>query len=318
MEQKLEIPSLGQMVIVRQRPAIVEDISEYSTADETLHAVEVRYIDGWNYPERDSLIWQREWNPKVIKGNMIPKIFDTNPDSYDIFTNFINAYRWSTVNKVNINESEDNINLIAPWQSAIQVEDYQLYPLMKALLMPRISLLLADDVGLGKTIEAGLIISELVARGRLKRAMIVCPASLQLQWKEELKEKFNLDFEIIDRKKQFELQKEFGINTNPWNVYPRVITSMDYIRQPDIRESFKAACDKLTINKGKLPWNMLVVDEAHNFNPTIYGDNSQRYETLKELGNKFEHKIFLTATPHNGYTHTFTGLLELLDPVRFS
>ena len=196
------MPSLGQMVIVRQRPAIVEDISEYSTADETLHAVEIRYIDGWNYPERDSLIWQREWNPKVIKGNMIPKIFDSNPDSYDIFTNFINAYRLSTVNKVNINESEDNINLIAPWQSAIQVEDYQLYPLMKALLMPRISLLLSDDVGLGKTIEAGLIISELVARGRLKRAMIVCPASLQLQWKEELKEKFNLDFEIIDRKKQ--------------------------------------------------------------------------------------------------------------------
>lgn len=314
----IEIPNVGQMVIIRERPAVVEDINEYSTLDEVLHAIEVRYLDGWSYPETDTVIWEREWSPKVIKGNMIPKIFDSNPDVKENFENFINAYRWSTVNKVNINENEDNMNLIAPWQSAIQIEDYQLYPLLKSLLMPRISLLLADDVGLGKTIEAGLIISELVARGRLKRAMIICPASLQLQWKEELKEKFNLDFEIIDRRKMFELQKEFGINTNPWTVYPRVITSMDYIRQPDVTEKFKAACDRLTVNEAKLPWNMLVVDEAHNFNPTLLGDNSLRYGVLKELGVKFEHKIFLTATPHNGYTHAFTGLLELLDPVRFS
>lgn len=311
-------PSMGQMVIVRDRPAIVEDINEYTALEEHIHAIEVRYIDGWNYPENDILIWEREWNPKVIKGDLLPKVFDSKPDRKENFNNFINAYRWSTVNKVNLNESEDNINLISPWQSAIQVEDYQLYPLLKALLMPRISLLLADDVGLGKTIEAGLIISELVARSRLKRAMIICPASLQIQWKEELQEKFNLDFEIVDRKKLFELQREFGINTNPWTMYPRVITSMDYIRQPDIKENFKASCDRLAQNKAKLPWNMLVVDEAHNFNPNLYGENSQRYDLLKEIGGKFEHKIFLTATPHNGYTHAFTGLLELLDPVRFS
>ena len=313
-----DIPLLGQMVIVRDRPAIVENIDEYAAFNEHLHAVDVRYIDGWNYPESDTLIWEREWKPKAPVGNLIPRIFETNPDKKQTFMNFINAYRWSTVNKVNVKDDEDNINLISPWQSAIQVEDYQLYPLLKALLMPRISLLLADDVGLGKTIEAGLIVSELISRGRLKRAMIICPASLQIQWKEELKEKFNLNFEIIDRKAVFELQKEFGIQTNPWTYYPKVITSMDYIRQPDIRESFKASCDRLTQSKGKLPWNMLIVDEAHNFTPNPYGDNSQRYELLKEIGGKFEHKIFLTATPHNGYTYAFTGLLELLDPVRFS
>lgn len=317
-DKQSRIPLLGQMIIVRDRPAIVENIDEYSAFDENLHAVEVRYIDGWNYPESDTLIWEREWNPKAPIGDLIPKVFDTNPDDKESFINFINAYRWSTVNKVNIDDNEDNINLISPWQSAIQVEDYQLYPLLKALLMPRISLLLADDVGLGKTIEAGLIVSELISRGRLKRAMIICPASLQMQWKEELKEKFNLDFEIIDRKKLFELQREFGINTNPWTTYPKVITSMDYIRQPDVKESFKASCDKLTQNKAKLPWNMLIVDEAHNFNPNLYGENSQRYDLLKEIGGKFEHKLFLTATPHNGYTYAFTGLLELLDPVRFS
>lgn len=312
------IPHIGQMVIVRGRPGVAEEVNEYNGAEEVLHSVEVRYIDGWNYPERDIVIWQREFEAQVQLGTLFPRIADTSPDSKEVFENFINAYRWSAINKIHINETEDTINLIAPWQSAIQVEDYQLYPLLKALLMPRIALLLADDVGLGKTIEAGLIISELVARGRLKRAMIICPASLQLQWKEELKEKFSLDFEIIDRKKTLELQKELGINMNPWMAYPRVITSMDYIRQADVHEKFKSACDKLRVNEAKLPWNMLIVDEAHNFNPTVFGDNSQRYNMLKEIGTMFEHKIFLTATPHNGYTHAFTGLLELLDPVRFS
>lgn len=173
MEAKLEIPHLGQMVVVRGRAGIVEDISEFSTKEEVLYAVEIRYIDGWSFPERDTVIWQREWNPKVVKGSLLPKILKTSPDSKENFYNFINAYRWSTVNKVTINEDEENISFIAPWQSAIQVEDYQLYPLLKALLMPRISLLLADDVGLGKTIEAGLIMSELVARGRLKRVLII-------------------------------------------------------------------------------------------------------------------------------------------------
>ena len=82
--------------------------------------------------------------------------------------------------------------LVAPFHGAIQVEDFQLVPLLKALRMPRVSLLLADDVGLGKTIEAGLILSELMLRRRVRRVLIVCPASLRTQWQQEMRDKFSL------------------------------------------------------------------------------------------------------------------------------
>ncbi|WP_270771262.1 DISARM system SNF2-like helicase DrmD [Intestinibacter bartlettii] len=320
MNRKNKTPKIGQMVIVRCRPAIVRDIipSKNSTNVEIFHAVEVQYIDGWLHPEKDILIWEREYETQIIQGNMLPKIDDEDykPDEPEELKAFINAYKWSSVAR--INTTTENVNLTAPWQSAVQVEDYQLYPVLKSLAMPRVSLLLADDVGLGKTIEAGLIVSELIARNRVKRVLVICPASLQLQWKEELKEKFYLDFEIVDRKKTFDIQRTMGINSNPWAIYPRIITSMDYLRQPDVQQSFKTVTQSIAANiDGKLPWQMLIVDEAHNFAPSGMGTNTQRYEMLRELSLYFEHKLFLTATPHNGYTHSFTGLLELLDPVRF-
>src|SRR5258707_6215958 len=112
--------------------------------------------------------------------------------------------------------------------------------------MPGISLLLANDVGLGKSIEAGLILSELFARRRIRRVLIICPASLQLQWRDEMRDKFHLDFTIVDRDETFRLQRNIGVDSNPWASYPRIITSMDYLRQKDILESFLAATKKLT------------------------------------------------------------------------
>ncbi|CEN89110.1 SNF2-like protein [[Clostridium] sordellii] len=320
MDKVNKIPTVGQMVIVRGRPAIVKDItpSKNSTNIELFHAVDVQYIDGWMHPEKDIVIWEIENEAKTVPGNMMPKIDNENfsPDEPEKLKAFINSYKWSSVAR--INSTSENVNLTAPWQSSVQIEDYQLYPVLKSLAMPRVSLLLADDVGLGKTIEAGLIVSELIARNRVKRVLVICPASLQLQWKEELKEKFHLDFEVIDRKKTFDIQRTMGINSNPWAIYPRIIASMDYLRQPDVQQAFKAATQSMAANiDGKLPWQMLIVDEAHNFAPSGMGTNTQRYEMLRELSLNFEHKLFLTATPHNGYTHSFTGLLELLDPVRF-
>ena len=81
----------------------------------------------------------------------------------------------------------------------MQVEDFQLVPLLKALRMPRVNLLIADDVGLGKTIEAGLILTELLLRRRIQRVLILTPASLRLQWREEMWEKFALPFDLVDR-----------------------------------------------------------------------------------------------------------------------
>ncbi len=287
-----------------------------------LHEVQVEYIDGWSHPDSDTLIWEREHGARVLHSLAIPRVEQTDqpPDLPDRLQAFLRAYQWSAVNRLAPHSAEDeqDLRLISPWQSAVQVEDYQLYPVLKAMLMPRISLLLADDVGLGKTIEAGLIISELFVRRRIRRVLIICPASLQLQWRDEMREKFHLDFTIVDREATFRLQRDLGVDSNPWASYPRIITSMDYLRQKDILASFNAATARLSGNADAvLPWQMLVVDEVHNLAPSSYGDDSDRCEMLRRIAPSFEHRLFLSATPHNGQTVSFTGLLELLDPVRF-
>ena len=132
--------------------------------------------------------------------------------------------------------------------------------------MPRVRLLLADDVGLGKTIEAGLILTELINQRRIRRVLIISPASIQIQWQEEMAEKFNLNFKIIDRETAFKIKKELGMDTNLWRTVPRIITSMDYIRQPNIFSQFKVASENLQPMGGaSLPWDLIIVDGAHNF-----------------------------------------------------
>ncbi len=122
----------------------------------------------------------------------------------------------------------------------------------------------------------------------------------------------------MDRDATFKLQRELGIDSNPWASFPRIITSMDYLRQGDILASFNGATERISGRfDALLPWQMLVVDEVHNLAPASYGDNSDRCEMLRSIVPFFEHRLFLSATPHNGYTFSFTGLLELLDPVRF-
>ena len=318
---KTTIPKTGQLVRVRNRPGIVRNVQKSGSENrERIHFVTVEYIDGWRFPETDSIIWEREPETVIYSSLLLPDIDDPGllPDDPGCFDAFLNANRWTSLNQLRGSGDEsDDIDLVSPWHSAVQIEDYQLYPVMKALMMPRINLLLADDVGLGKTIEAGLIINELFARGRIRRVLILCPASLQRQWQEELKEKFHMDFEIVDRTSTFKLQRELGIDTNPWATFPRIITSMDYLAQQDIQESFRAASEKIKGKSATQPWQMLVVDEVHNFTPSRFGDESRRCGMLRFIASFFEHRLFLTATPHNGFTLSFTGLLELLDPVRF-
>jgi SNF2 family DNA or RNA helicase len=94
--------------------------------------------------------------------------------------------------------SADVRNIQAPFRAGIDIEDYQLDPVVRAIQMPRVNLLIADDVGLGKTIESGMVALELIIRHRARKILIVCPASLQVQWKEQMRDKFGLDFRIVD------------------------------------------------------------------------------------------------------------------------
>jgi len=122
--------------------------------------------------------------------------------------------------------------------------------------------LLADGVGLGKTIQAGLVLEELLLRRRIRRILVLCPAMLQRQWQYELRRKFNLEFEIIDSESTFQLRRRLGIDTNPWKAFPRIIKSMDYLRMPDVLAQFLQSSGAETETNGNVmaahaPWDLL-------------------------------------------------------------
>jgi len=321
----MKVPEIGQCVVVRNRPAIVRNKCE-SLGDREgskIHLLDIEYLDGYNHPQEDRLIWEREISVRLFSIFDFPEISPTSlkPDKPSRFHAFIDALTWSSQG-IYSRENGENVytpaTIISPWFSSVQVEDYQLYPVLQALAMPRVNLLLADDVGLGKTIEAGLIVQELIRQRKIRRILIVCPSSLQIQWQDEMKEKFNIDFTVLDSDQIYEMQRTLGMDANPWKVYPRIIISMDYLKQPDILEKFKNTSEQLApAGSAILPWDLLIVDEVHNFAPSKFSDDSDRSKMLQDISPLFEHRLFLSATPHNGYTLSFSGILEVLDPVRF-
>jgi SNF2 family DNA or RNA helicase len=107
----------------------------------------------------------------------------------------------------------------------LQAQACSALPARKALRMPRVSLLLADDVGLGKTIEAGLVLTELLLRRRIRRVLILSPASLRQQWRQEMRNKFSLDFDMVDRTETHALHKRLGLDANPWRGEVRCLSS---------------------------------------------------------------------------------------------
>lgn len=315
----LVIPEPGNAVSVRGRPATVQGVRRHDNGVGSCHLVEVEYLDTWEFPAQDTLVWEREVDARVLVGAGWPRLDDGStaqqPDSPELFAAFNDALRWSSSARLP-GLTSDGPALLSPWESAVTPEPYQLYPVLKALEMPRVSLLLADDVGLGKTIEAGLILRELLNRRRIRRVLVVCPASLQLQWRDELRSKFSLDFDVLDRAAFTQVQREYGMDANPWAVTPRAITSMDFFRQPDVRQQFLSAAESMERGHA-LAVDLLIVDEAHNLAPKGFSERSERAQMLAEVSPHAEHRLFLSATPHNGFTASFSGLLETLDPVRF-
>ena len=189
----------------------------------------------------------------------------------------------------------------------ISPEPYQFAPLARLLGGPRRGLLIADDVGLGKTIEAGICLLELIARGVGRRVLLIVPPGLIPQWLDEMYEKFGLEFQPIENSAALDrAQTAVSEGLQPWAYYDRVITSVEYLKRRDVYAAALAH-----------PWDVIVVDEAHYLAES--GTPANPYSTARNrLGPKLrEHArtlLLLTATPHNGYRHSFRSLLELVEP----
>ena len=312
------------LATIRNRRGLIAAVEPFDSQEGRLHLVRIEYTDTDGVAE-DTVLWEREHGRDLLEPNALPQVqADASMVSRE-FDALVRAARWTTLTPFlhpDRTSQDPEMPVSAPFFGAVQVDDFQLVPLLKALEMPRVSLLLADDVGLGKTIEAGLILTELLIRRRVRRVLILTPASLTQQWQCEMKTKFSLNFDLIDRAETHALQRRLGLDANPWRTFPRIIASYYYLRQPDILQQFLATCHAADSATGgpraQLPWDLLIVDEAHNLLPSPFGEDNQLVKALREITPLFEHKLFLTATPHNGHTRSFSGLLEILDPVRFT
>lgn len=310
------IPEQGQIVAVRQHRYVVTDVRSSALAslgEQPQHLVSLNSIEDDALGESLQVVWEIEPHARIDERVGLPEA--TGFDSPRKFDAFLNAVRWGAIS------SADARLLQAPFRSGITIEDYQLDPLVRAVQMPRANLLIADDVGLGKTIEAGLIVQELLLRNRARTVFIVCPSSLQIQWQDQMRDKFGLEFRIVDSDLMRELRRTRGLRTNPWSHFPRLITSIDYIKRDRPMRLLKELLPAEGESKYPRKFDILIIDEAHNCAPVgrgRYATDSLRTEAIRTLAPHFEHKLFLTATPHNGYRESFSALMELLDDQRFA
>ncbi len=317
----VDVPVPGQLVEVRHRHFVVSDVRRSGFPENPLsgngkgrrHLVSLQSVEDDGEGEELQVIWELEPGARVYERMKLP-----DPSGFDApkrLDAFLDAVRWGAVS------SADFRALQAPFRSGIDIEDYQLEPLVRALQMPRVNLLIADDVGLGKTIEAGLVMQELIIRRRVHSVLIVCPASIQIQWRNQMRDKFGLEFRPVDSTLMKELRRRRGLHVNPWTHFPRLITSIDFLKRDRPLRLFRETLPAEGEPKFPRRFDLLIVDESHNVAPSgigRYATDSLRTVAVRTLAPHFEHKLFLTATPHNGYAESFSSLLELLDGQRFA
>jgi superfamily II DNA or RNA helicase len=304
-----EIPQAGTLVEVRGQRWVVGDPPEPG-ADYASTLLNLQSVEDGRYGESLRVIWEVEPGRKILPRRSLPDVIHNGFDPPERLAAFLDAVRWSAVTSAEVN------SLQAPLRSGVVVEPYQLEPIARAISNPRVNLLLADDVGLGKTIEAGLVALELLLRHRAKKVMIICPPGLMIKWQDEMTEKFGLTFEIVDSAKLNELRRSHGSAANPFRVYPLTIVSLSWLRGAKAERLLHEVTDNT-----EKPFDLLILDEAHHVAPAApkqrYAVDSQQTKLIRWLSQYFEHRLFLSATPHNGYPESFTALLELVDDQRF-
>ena len=303
-----ELPQIGDLVKVRSRRWLVEDLPGADEAGGS-GIVRLACADDDNQGQVIDVYWEYEPDRQVLREEGWEDLGQKGFDPPREFAAFLNTLEWNCVTATDTNLFQ------APFRAGIKIDAYQMEPLRKALQLPRVNLFIADDTGLGKTIEAGLIARELLLRKKAKIIVVVAPPSVLEQWKAELEERFGLLFEILDRRYLTEVRRERGFGVNPWRTHSRFLVSQNLIIDPVYADPMREWLGQL------LPGSLLILDEAHHAAPASggrYGIETKFTRAVRDLSARFEHRLFLSATPHNGHSSSFSTLLELLDPYRFT
>ena len=304
-EEKL--PQPGALVRVRSRQYLVEELTPPpDPSSQTL--VRLSCLDDDSQGTSLEVLWESEVDAQILQAatwqDVARKGFDPPPK----FSAYLHTLRWNSVTSTNPRLFQ------SPLRAGIQVMTYQLEPLRKALQLPRVNLFIADDVGLGKTIEAGLILRELLMRQKVRSVVVACPPSVMLQWRDELENRFGLTFVVFDRDYVLRRRQERGYGVNPWTTHTRFIISHALLRDEAYAGALRDWLGEFSAG------SLLILDEAHNAAPASgarYAIDSYFTRVVRDISQRFEHRLFLSATPHNGHSNSFAALLEILDPQRF-
>jgi len=285
--------STGDRIVLRDRPWIVRHALQIQSDQLVLK------LDALDGDEPASL--------EVAAPPEEPKLLPTESPVFDL-GQLDSLVAWTSAHRILAATLVRDAGLISGARfGRVTLETYQLVPALRILGKPRASLLIADDVGLGKTIEAGLAMLELLARGRVRRVLVVVPPGLMEQWRQELYDKFGLEFCVIGNASDLAAAQELlPTGVSPWETLPRVITSIDYLKKDTVR-----------VRALRKPWDLVIVDEAHALAESGTPQNPYRTQRTRlgvDLRDASRSLLLLTATPHNGYAHSFRSLLELVEP----
>lgn len=301
-------PRVGELVHVRSRRWLVEEVVP-SPLGAGSPLVRLACAEDDSQGQTLDVYWDYELDRRILEEEGWADLASRGFDPSRRFAAFLHTLRWNCVTATDPNLFQ------SPFRAGIKIDSYQMEPLRKALRLPRVSLFIADDTGLGKTIEAGLIARELLLRRKAKTIVVAVPPSVIDQWKAELEERFGLVFEVLDREYVARVRRERGFGMNPWRTHSRFLVSHKLLIDPAYTDPMREWLGSL------LPGSVLILDEAHHAAPASggrYGIETKFTRAVRDLSGRFEHRLFLSATPHNGHSNSFSTLLELLDPYRFT
>lgn len=290
------IPQPGSVVELR---SATWKVLGTSTLKRGYREVHCRGISGLVRDKEARFVWNLESDARVLDPAAVELVLDTSSGLIDTKLHLEAAFRHTPTT---------TRRPLTLGRAAIDDLTFQHLPVEKALAQDRVRLLIADDVGLGKTLEAGLITSELALRGRADRILVVTTRSMLTQFQKEFWTRFSIPLSRLDSAAIRRMRNKIPAHYNVFDQFDRSIVSIDTLkRDAQIRDAIRHSY-----------WDLIVIDEAHNaaVRKSTTGTNSQRADLARLLSRRTDSLLLLTATPHDGSQESFASLVEMLDPTR--